>query len=414
VVNVYEQLREEGYLAARVGSGTVVSENLPDDFMPAPHPVRSAEHGRMTEPRRIVRPFLPIAPSIDEFPMELWARCNARAIRSAGSSMLGDGNEAGLLALREQIAAYLGASRGVSCSARQIVVTSGTQQSLDLVARILLRPGDTVWVEDPGYVGAVDAFRNAKADIVPVPVDEHGLNPEAGRRVRTVSPKAIYLTPAHQFGLGTTLSLPRRLDLIRWSQQVGAAIIEDDYDSEFRFSGAPVPALRGIDRADSVFLLGSFNKVLFPGLRLGYMVVPEAWLETVLRFRFQVDRDPPALTQSALALFLAEGHFVRHLRRMRELYGRRRAVLQEASVRYLRGILELPDIAAGLNTPAFLRNGLTGADAAARASLAGIEAWPLSRLCLRRKDLQGLLLGFAAFREREIRAGVVGLARALE
>ena len=415
VVNVYEQLREEGYVTTRVGAGTVVSEQVPEDYMAAARPATTRVANDRTPPiyRRPIRAFHPIEPALDEFPVEVWARTTARALRRLSTKTLAGGDISGLPELRSAVAAYLGASRAVTCSPDQIVITSGTQQSLDLLARVLLKPGDPIWVEDPAYIGAVDAFRNARAKIVPVHVDEHGLD-VAAARLACARPRALYITPAHQFALGTTLSLDRRLELLQWNRTARAAIIEDDYDSEFRFTGSPVPALRGLDSSDSVFLLGSFNKMLFPSLRLGYMVVPEAWIELVLALRFQSDRYPASIGQRVLARFIEEGHFARHLRRMRELYGARRAALQSDAIRYLGGALHLPEIAAGLNTPAYVVNGLTAVEASRRARENGVDAWAVDQFCLKRRDLQALMLGFAPFTEREIRAGVIALARVLE
>ncbi len=415
-VNVFEQLQAEGYLTSRVGAGTTVSGKVPEDFLAQadrrPTPPTLSTPAALPSHLRPIRAFNPIEPALSEFPMTLWARIAARVNRRVGTRALSAGDPAGLRELRQAISGYLGASRGVACSPDHIVIVSGTQQSLDLLARLLLAPGDPVWFEDPAYTGAVDAFRNARARIVPVRVDEHGLPPALGRRL-CPNPKAVYLTPAHQFGLGVTLSLDRRLDLIRWAQSNHVALIEDDYDSEFRFLGRPVPAIKGLDDSGAVFLLGTFNKSLFPGLRLGYMVVPDAWLDRLLALRHASDRYPPALSQMILARFMADGHFARHLRRMRELYGARRAALQTDVDRYLRGVLRLPETQAGLNTPAFLLNGMTGRRASDLAAAEGIDAWPLDQFALQRRDLRGLILGFAAFTEPEIRTGVLALAKAL-
>lgn len=415
-VNVYEQLREEGYLSGKVGAGTIVSPKIPEDYLArAGAGLHANEEPRSYLPAIYARParaFRPIEPAISEFPVAVWARVAAKVMRRANVASLAGGDPAGLPILREAIAAYLGASRGLICSSHQIMIVSGAQQALDLLARILLRPGDQVWIEDPGYVGAVDAFRNAQAELVPVKVDCDGLDPTLGRRL-CPSPRAVYLTPAHQFGLGVTLSLPRRLDLLQWARESQAILIEDDYDSEFRFAGRPVPALRGLQGAEDVFHIGTFNKVLFPALRLAYIVVPNRWMDALLALRFQTDRYPPVISQLVLAGFIQEGHFARHLRRMREIYGQRRAALQTDAERYLGGILELPEIAAGLNTPAYLRNGMDSREAADLASRHDVEVWPLDRFALRRQDLQGFVLGFAAFNEREIRKGVLSLAKAL-
>lgn len=411
VVGVFEQLCEEGYVTSRVGSGTSVCTTLPEDLLAraqAPLP-----RARPPRPVRTVRPFCPIEPALDEFPIRTWARITARVLARIGPGSLSRGEPAGALALRDAVASYLGSSRGVACSPDQIVIVSGVQQGLDLIARLVIRPGAYVWVEDPGYRGAVDVFRNVGAKIVPVRVDEHGLDPEHGRR-RCARPAAVYLTPAHQFCLGSALSARRRTDLLRWARRTGATIIEDDYDSEFRFRGAPLPALRGHAGGDSVFLLGTFNKVLFPSLRLGYMVVPDAWIDRVVALRYQTDLYPPAIAQAVLTGFLEGGHFERHLRRMRGLYGARLELLRHEIDGHLRGALEMPNIPAGMSTPAFLARGISTPRVVAQGARHDLDLWSLDRFALQRRDLRGLLLGFAAFGERQLREGVEALARAID
>jgi GntR family transcriptional regulator / MocR family aminotransferase len=412
VVAVFEQLRDEGYLTSRVGAGTTVRPRVPEDYLiggerPAPPARPRGGEGRP------VRPFCPIEPAVAELPMKTWARLSARVLSRIGPRALSRGTPAGSIALREAVAGYLATSRGVACSPDHIVIVSGVQQGLDLIARTVIRPGDPVWIEDPGYGGAVDAFRNARARIVPVRVDDDGLDPAHGRR-RCARPRAVYLTPAHQFCLGSALSLDRRLELVRWAGATGTVLVEDDYDSEFRFSGRPLPALRGLGGADSVFLLGTFNKALFPSLRLGYMVVPDAWTDRIVALRYQTDLYPPAIAQAVLAAFIEEGHFARHLRRMRELYGARRAALERAVDRRFGGALRLPEIQAGLSTPAYLPRGVSTRLVVERGARYGLDLWPLDRYALERRDLRGLLLGFAAFTERQLSDAVVDLARAIE
>ena len=416
-VNVFEQLQSEGYLVARVGAGTWVSERLP--FAPLetqgarvplkklPAPVRGLPYDQPP------RPFRAYEPALTEFPVDAWARVACRRLRSVSSSLLAGGDVRGYLPLREAIAAYLGSSRGVHCSPDSLVIVSGVQQGLDLVARVLVTPGDPVWIEDPGYFGAVAAFRHAGARIVPVPVDESGLAPAVGKRACRWA-KAAYLTPAHQFPLGMTMPLERRLAVLAWAREAGAYLIEDDYDSEYRFAGQPMPALQGLDNGGSVIFLGSFSKVLFPALRLGYVVLPEKLLDPLLALRFGVDLHPSGLTQAILADFISGGHLARHIRRMRGLYAARLATLQDVAPRYLDGLLAISPIQAGLATVGFLRSGITSSQAEAAATSHGIEALGLDRFVLRRFDTQGLLLGFAAFDERQIRRGIVTLAAALE
>jgi GntR family transcriptional regulator/MocR family aminotransferase len=411
VVDVYDHLSEEGYVTSRVGAGTTVRAEVAEDFLATARAL--APPTRRAPRATIVRPFCPIEPALDEFPMRSWARIAARVLARRGVGQLARGDPAGSHGLREAVAGYLRASRGVACSSDQLVIVSGVQQGLDLVARLLIQPGDPVWVEDPGYRGAVDAFRNARARIVPVRVDEDGLDPADGRR-RCARPAAVYLTPAHQFWLGSSLSSERRIELLRWAKQTGTALIEDDYDSEFRYRGAPVPALRGLPGGESVFLLGTFNKVLFPSLRLGYVVVPDASIDRVLALRYQTDLYPPALSQAILAGFIEGGHFARHLRRMRECYGARLSALSRELGCYLRGVVQLADVQAGLSTAAFLARGVSTPLVVAHGARHGLDLWSLDRYALQRRDLRGFCLGFAAFSERQIHDGVITLARAIE
>ena len=417
VVNVFEQLQTEGYLVSRVGSGTRVSDQLPEDLLqPAPAQNRArrvASSSIRPDWKRPARPLRPIEPALSEFPVELWTRIAARRLRRASPSLLAGGDVQGYGPLREAIADYLGPARGVDCTPDEVVILSGTQQALDLLARFLLKRGDAVWIEDPAYPGAAAAFRNAGARLVPVPVDGDGF--DAAKALRAAPrPRAAYVTPAHQFPLGMAMSLERRLALLAAARRAGAWVIEDDYDSEFRFSGKPVPALRGLDRSETVILAGSFNKVLFPSLRLGYLVLPHSLMDRFLEFRYQADAYPPAHLEAVLCDFIVEGHFGRHLRRMRELYGARMAALRDSVTRHLQGAVELPDIQAGLNSPAYLVNGMKSGTAVARAAACGVDMLSLDRYVLRRRDIQGVLVGFAAFTDAEIRKAVIALAQAFE
>ncbi len=414
VVVVYEQMQAEGYLTARVGSGTRVNTQLPEDFLETP--AREVPKDVSTRVdnwvRPTSRPFHPNWPAVTQFPVETWARIASKQIRRLTPAMLAGGDPHGYLPLREALATYLGSSRGVRCRPDQIFITSGVQQGLDLLARLLTRPGDPVWIEDPGYFGAADAFRHAGAAIIGVPVDDEGLRVEEGRKL---SPDAVaaYVTPGHHFGLGVTMSAPRRLELLAWAKQSKAWILEDDYDSEYRFSGRPVPALQGLDDAGRVIHLGSFNKTLFPALRLGYAVLPESLLEEFSRLRFELDRYPPSIPQTILAHLISQGHFGRHLRRMRQLYAGRLETLQECAHRFLDGVVEVAPIQAGLFTTARLLNGLTSAQAEVRAARHNVNAFGLHRFCIRRNDVEGVLLGFAGYSKDEIRQGVIGLREAL-
>src|ERR687889_245897 len=424
VVVVFERLLAEGYLSSRVGSGTWVSRrgaagaHARAESQTPPAYVRrvisayarpKAYEGWVAAEGR--RPFQMRDPALDEFPAKLWGQLVARRSRTFKSWLRTEDDGRGYRPLREATARYLGSSRGVSCSADQVLIVSGIQQALDLLARLLLKPGDPVWVEDPAYVGATLAFSNAGAKIVPVPVDEHGLSVSAGVRM-CGRPKGMYLTPAHQFPLGMTMSLERRMEALKCASRVGAFIIEDDYDSEYRFEGRPVPTLQSLDRSSSVILVGSFSKLLFPSLRLGYLVLPPSLVDYFLAFRLQTDFRSVSLDQAVLCDFIEGGHLGRHLRRMRELYAGRLAALLEGGRRHLKGLLEISNVQAGLYTAGFLGNGMTSREAEAAAAAHGVEAVALDRYTLKRPDPKGVLLGFAAFDEATIRAGLIRLAAA--
>lgn len=417
VVTAFEQLRAEGYLTSRAGAGTHVCASVPEGAstyvkpvqrIPLPPAIRGLSRSRPP------RPFRAYEPDLSEFPTDVWARVASRRLRRISSALLGGGHPAGYEPLRREIAAYLGSSRGVNCSADCVVILSGVQQGLDLFSRLLLKPGHSVWLENPGYFGAATAFRNQGANLIPVPIDQHGLNVAAAMRLCRGA-RAAYVTPAHQFPLGVSLALERRLELLSWANEARAFIIEDDYDSEYRFEGEPFPALQGLDRHGSVIFLGSFNKVLFPSLRLGYAVVPPNLLDLVLALRLASDVAPPGPDQAILCDFIAEGHLGRHIRRMRNLYATRLVALQEAAQQHLAKILEISPIRAGLSTAGILRNGMTSSEAERLAQANGIESLGLHRFTLGKKPpVEGLLLGFSAFAEREIQRGVRALAKALE
>jgi GntR family transcriptional regulator/MocR family aminotransferase len=314
--------------------------------------------------------------------------------------------------LREAIAHYLVLSRGVRCSSDQVIIVSGVQQALDLLARLLLKRDDSVWMEDPGYFGATIAFGNVGAKIIPVPVDDEGLSVSTGMRM-CAHAKGIYLTPAHQFPLGMTMSLERRMEVLKWASRAGAFVIEDDYDSEYRFEGRPVPAMQSLDRNSSVIFIGSFSKLLFPSLRLGYVVLPPSLVDYFLAFRYRTDLANLNLDQAVLCDFIADGHLGRHLRRMRDLYSRRLAALIDGGKQHLKGVLEISNVKAGLYTVGHLENGMTSRHAEDVAAAHGVEVLALDRYTLKRPDPKGVLLGFAAYGEPVIREGLVRLAAAL-
>jgi GntR family transcriptional regulator/MocR family aminotransferase len=300
----------------------------------------------------------------------------------------------------------------VRCSAEQIIITSGAQQALDLIGRFLLTTGDQVWMEDPGYSGALQALRATGARIVPVPVDGDGLIVKTGRKF---APKAklAYVTPANQFPMGVTMSADRRLELLRWAAAANAWIVEDDYDAEYRYSGHPVAALQGLDNSGCVIYVGTFTKMLFNALRLGFMVLPERLVEAFVSARTFVDRHPPTLEQAILAEFISEGHFGHHVRRMRQTYSERMAVLKTAADQHLHGLLDVVHAGAGIRTLGWLTTWKADHEAAQQAQKLGLEVTPLSEFTMKYEQAPALMLGFASCSPPELRRGVSVLAVAL-
>jgi GntR family transcriptional regulator/MocR family aminotransferase len=331
-------------------------------------------------------------------------------LRSVSPAQLDYGESPGL---RQAIADYLPSARGTRCSPEQIMIVAGTQTGLDLVARLLLDPGDSAWVEEPGYTGARGALLGAGVDIVPVPVDEDGLDVEEGVR-RAPTARLAYVTPSHQFPLGVLMSLPRRLALLKWASAAQAWVIEDDYDSEFRYGPRPIPCLHGLDVDGRVIYVGTFSKTLFPALRLGFLIVPHDLLDRLIPARRTLDLQPPLLNQAVLADFLAEGHFERHLRRMRAVYRERLEGLVDAAERYCGGALRLRPVVTGLHAVADL-DGVDDERVFEQAAARGVEATPLS-MYFRNKATapNGVMLGFGTVRPDAAREGMQRLAAAIE
>jgi GntR family transcriptional regulator / MocR family aminotransferase len=423
---VYDQLESEGFIERRHGSGSFVSADLPErELTPVRGPAAPAEPPRTarlsrrgelmtalyrrTEPP-VGRTFPPTVPALDLFPRQLWARLLARAARAPGPDHLAAGDRAGFRPLREAIAGYVGSTRAVACTPDQVVVLTSSQQAIDLACRILTDPGDRIWHEEPGYRAAASAFLAAGAEVVPVPVDGEGLDVAAGQRLAPDA-RLAYVSPSHQYPTGVAMSLPRRLQLLAWATRTGAFIIEDDYDSEFRYQGRPLAALQGLDQAGRVVYVGTFNKLMFPALRLAYLIAPPELAERFVAARTLVDGHTSTLPQAALADFIREGHLGAHLRHMRTVYEERRQALVEA-VTGLDGRLTLGPIEGGMHACAYLPFGADDVGIAAAARGLGIELSPLSRL-YQGTARPGFILGFAAARPSEIRTAVERLGRLL-
>lgn len=427
VVASFNQLRAEGYATGEGSAGTFVNLVETDHSsaiwkrrLPASRTALSKRATKLIskpfllpDSHSIGRAFRSYEPAIDLFPVELWARVAARVYRNAPLSLYGQGDPSGYQPLRRAIAEYVGRSRGVRCSAEQIIVTTGAQQAFDLISRLLLDPGDEVWMEDPGYPGASKAFEAGGAVVIPVPVDPDGMDISYGRRV---APRArmAYVTPANQFPLGKVLSAKRKIELLNWASMGGSWIIEDEYDGEYRYLGKPIASMHSMDRSGSVIYVGTFTKLLFNALRLGFIVVPERLVEAFQIGRSYIDQHPPTLDQATLAEFITEGHFGNHVRKMRQVYLERLQLLRDSAQENLAGILEVDDPPAGMRTIAWLKTGIPDRVAAQKAKRHGLDVFPISAFVSKYRRDPGLMLGFAGCNANEIKRGVETLAIALE
>lgn len=448
----YGQIEAEGYITRRVGKGTFVSDAaLMKSTTVKPGAVKSTaaisaprigsktgSPGKMARANDDARPGslsnrgaaiiatggckdplvpLPFAagsPDLRAFPLKIWRQLTNKSLRLGGEALLGYGDPQGYLPLRQAIAAYLQQSRGVSCHARQIVVTTSSQQSLQLLATLLLDNGDEVWVEQPGYLGARNAFTSAGARLHAIPVDAQGMNPASDLPI----PRLIYLTPSHQYPTGVSLGLSRRLALIEYARINQNWIIEDDYDSELHYDGRPLPAMQGLDNAQRVIYLGTFSKVLFPSLRLAYAVLPPELVKPLCQLRSVYDGHTSQLMQAVTAEFIQQGHFAAHLRYMRQLYHGRRDRLIEAIDAKLRDWVNPVPSAGGLQLAVKLPRGQE-AELTRLAQRAGVITPPLSPLYLPADsappaDRDGWLLGFSALTPQESGAAVDRLALMFE
>src|SRR5258708_14138845 len=368
VVNAVELLISEGYLEGKVGSGTYVARGLPEEVLQvhrrAPSVAPATPTALRTPPlsrwgaslasRPICPPdtrraFQPAVPALEGFPSKLWSRLEAHAWRVAAREYLCDGDPVGYRPLREAIASYLRAVRGMTCEPEQVIITSGMHQSLALPSKMVLTPPTTPSLQDPSPAAVQQILTDAGAVVVPVAVDQHGLSAEQLATAETGGQpvRLVYITPSHQYPLGVTMSLSRRLALLHWAARAGAWIVEDDYDSEYRYAGRPLAALQGLDQVGCVLYMGTFSKVLFPALRLSYLVGPAATVNLVGGGRAALGRQAPLMEQVVLTAFFAEGHFARHLRRMNGIYHERQATLIEAVRQRLAGQLEIQPTATG-------------------------------------------------------------------
>ncbi len=425
VMAALNQLGVEGYLVSRVGSGTFVNENLPRP-LPRPHVVHTSRPARLSRRGEAlsstfcatqleVQPFTPGIADFSAFPVLLWQRLQNKHWRMTYPDMLDYNDSGGYAPLRRAVADYLRVFRSVRLDADQVIITSGTQQSLELCAHLLADHGDTVWVEDPAYWGAVKAFMATGLSMHPVPVDDQGVAPSA--RDEAHPPRLIYVTPSHQYPTGAVMSLARRHQLLAAARVHEAWILEDDYDSEFRFSGPPVSSLEGLDQDGRVLYMGTFSKVLYPGLKLGYLVVPKPLVAPFRQAHYDLNRPGQMPLQAALAEFIEMGHFASALRRARQSYAERRRSLLEALKPCLgpgsRHGAYLSGAEQGLHLCLHLPATTDDVALAARIAKAGLTARPLSAYCLQRTDVKGLVIGYGYAPLAEIEQHGPRLARAI-
>jgi GntR family transcriptional regulator / MocR family aminotransferase len=436
----FSQLEAEGYITRRVGAGSFVASTLPEPRRGrTEQPPRAESKGR-ERAKRLARAvghealstrgrtmavagpnadvdadatFGVCRPALDAFPTGLWNRVAARRGRRLGERLLDECSPTGLEELRRATAEYLNSARGVRCTAEQVVIVTSTQQALDLIARLLIDPHDEVWVEEPCYVGATAALRNAGARLMSVRVDDEGLDVEYGERM-CPSARLAYVTPSHQFPLGVTMTLARRLALLRWAERARSWIIEDDYDSEFRYDGHPLAALQGLDESSRVLYVGTFNKVMYPALRLAYVVVPPDLAAVFGQARQWLDGHTSTVMQAVMADFMFAGHFVQHIRRMRSVYRERRDALCAAVERHSEGRIRLGPSDAGMHAVGWLPRGTDVTRLRQRAAARGLYLRDVAAYYAARPREPGLVLNFASAAPATLTRGVVSLCRLID
>jgi len=406
VLTAYGQLLHEGYLEGRAGSGTFVGAALPDDLLKPPASAAAPARRAARPPLRArddggLGPFRTSLPALDEFPHAAWARLVARHAHALTHAQMAYGDPAGEVPLRLAIADHLRTARAVRCEAEQVVVVSGSQAAVRLAGAVLLGRGDRVAMEEPGYPLAGAALRASGAELVPVPVDGEGMRVASLRR-RGARVRAAYVTPSHQYPLGVSMTAARRFELLEWAYRNDAWVLEDDYDSEYRYVSRPLGALQGMDAHERVVYVGTFSKVLFPALRVGYLVVPPSLRQRFVDARETFDLMSPTLYQLALAEFLRDGHFARHLRRMRGVYLKRRDALLAGLARHCGDRLTVLNADAGLHVAVLLAPGLDDEDVVRRVAARGLTATALSSCHAGPARRSGLLLGFGGSTERRL------------
>lgn len=427
VTQGYDQLISEGYLQTRPGAGTYVCLQLPENLLTAesidhslhtPVEIPLSDYGNRVQqlPPRGVTTDFEISfrygqPALDLFPVELWRKLVSKYCRETNHWLSYATSATGYEPLRSAVSDYLQQSRAVRCTPEQVIITNGSQQALSLITQLLVNPNDTVAIEDPGYLGARHIFQASGAKLLPIPLDRDGLMVEELMHHPT-PPRLVYVTPSHQFPTGALLSLSRRLALLQWAWKARALIVEDDYDSEYRYGGRPIPSLQGLDTHGSVLYVGTFSKVMFPSIRLGYLVLPASLVEVFSKAKWLADRQPPILTQAVLTEFIAAGYLERHLRKMRLCYERRRAVLVQALYEHFGETVEILGDSAGLHVMAKLPLSFSDDEAMARAAAVGVEICSAQIQYETFRNTGEFVFGYTAINEAQIRDGIHRIAKA--
>lgn len=429
----FSRLHAEGYLRSKPRSGTFVADPLPESFLTAdkakalPQVRQRSRTSRRVEAipdHRTGKQFdlgaleagagvslVPGLPAVDEFPIDTWERLRSQVLAQKGAHLLRHASSRGDADLRKAVATYLCDFRGARCHPDQVLIIGGMQQAMLVTAMALLDRGEPVWIEDPGFHQARRVFVLAGAKVVPKPLDEEGM--VIARSAKEKQPKLIHVTPSHQYPLGTTMSFDRRIALLNFARTHNAFIFEDDFYAEFRFTGPPLPCLQGIDNFSRVIYAGTMSKILFPSLRLGYVVAPEHLIDSLVKIRSTMDQHSSAIDQATLARFISEGFFLSHIKRMRNLYAERRGFFMKEFNKLLgdRFILQIPD--AGLNFVAWLRREADFERIARVCMEIGIKPSPLSFYCIEAKLKPAFVFGFAAWTPAQIRESLLRLASAL-
>ena len=434
VENAYVQLQRDGFIIRRAGSGSYVCETVGVELRGAARRriqqqksiARSATEGAGLSRRgqmifasggvadqQEIRAFATGLPETRTFPTDVWERLQRQVMKDYRANILLHGDPQGAEPLRKAIATYLNLERGAKCSAEQILVLSSTRQALFLCAQLLVDAGKPILLENPGYYGAKKAFETAEARVLPIDVDAQGIRTDLLRADRSGA-SSLYVTPSHQYPTGSTLTLERRLDLINWAAEQRKWIIEDDYDSEFHYDGLPTACVQGLDTYQRTIYLGTFSKTLYPGLRMGYMILPHELVKPFTYARSIMDGHTPQILQLTLARFMEDGHYNAHVRAMRKLYAGRRTVILDAIATHLQGIASALPHQGGLHVPCLLAEGWSEEKTIRQAASAGVQLAGMSRLYAGEEKRQGWLLGYSSLTASEIETAMARLARALK